>query len=158
MENFVENIGNYTCSWEQDNDLSAENAEACACSQNGCTGHPYSTNITSSHWGAGIYFKKIVSHIRNVTHDSRLGHSDSNQRIKRRESEGASYRFSFSIIIWRFNWMRKNFRSFYSWCTLNINMCKTKGCLDTKLLGKETRTTSCHRMRILVLSECFQQC
>lgn len=55
--------------------------------------------------------------------------------------------------------MRKNFRSFYSWCTLNINMCKTKGYLDIKLLGKETRTTSCRRMRILVLSEpCFQQC
>lgn len=52
MEKFVESIDNCTCSWEQDNALSADNAEPCACSQKSYTGRPYSRNITN--WGAGI--------------------------------------------------------------------------------------------------------
>jgi hypothetical protein len=46
-----------------DNDSTADNARAYACSQNGCRARPCSINITNSHPGVGTF-----AHVNDFTH------------------------------------------------------------------------------------------
>jgi hypothetical protein len=47
-----------------DNDSTADNARAYACSQNGCRARPCSINITNSHPGVGTF-----AHVNDFTHE-----------------------------------------------------------------------------------------